>query len=133
MNIAALASENATATVKAVISDLKTSVAGHEAALSTIASSTDATSTDTRIDSILSKVKTEISDLGDGIDASSSATSTRPHLHDWNRDDHGTASTTATTTIEVSISASSTIDASTTLESKDIDLFLRSHNRFIKK
>lgn len=133
-NIAALASENATATVAAVISDLKTSVAGHEANLSIIASSTAATSTDARIDSILSKVKTEINSLDDSKDATSTtATSTLPSKTTDPAITDPEASSTATTTIEIEInttSSTTTVVASTTLQTNATTTFKR---LFLKK
>lgn len=92
-NIATLASENATNTVKEVISDLKTSFEEHEAVLTELASSTATTSDiqDSHIDALISKVnevKNEIDIIGKNVvDVSATATSTSL-----------TATSTATTT-----------------------------------
>lgn len=71
LNIAVLASENATNTVKEVISDLRVSIEEHEAVLSTIASST-------QIDALIEKVnevKIEMEDIGKKVEENN-ATST---------------------------------------------------------
>jgi predicted aconitase with swiveling domain len=63
-NIATLASENATATVKEVISDLSASIEEHEAVLTDLATSTE-------IDAVITKankVKTEMEDIGKKVD-----------------------------------------------------------------
>ncbi|MFA6297409.1 MAG: DUF5667 domain-containing protein [Candidatus Paceibacterota bacterium] len=118
-NIATLASENATATVKQVVSELKTSLDVHEAVLATISSSTVSTSTSSNIDSLIesvNKVKDEITVIGDKVASStdSNATSTKslisPELN---------ASSTATSTTPTSAS-STTSSASSTIEEKKI-------------
>lgn len=79
-NIAVLTSENATATVKEVISDLKASIETHEAVLATISSST-ASTTSNQIASIIStanEVKSNIGDLQGTAVGTSTATSTVP-------------------------------------------------------
>jgi hypothetical protein len=72
-NIATLASENATATVQAVISDLKLSIEEHEITLTDIASSTASSSDqqDEHIDALINKVnevKGEINDIGKKVE-----------------------------------------------------------------
>jgi len=92
-NVATLASENATATVKEVIEDLKSSIEEHESALTSIAATTTTASAEPiaeakeeNIDSLLNTVK-EVkeqldvieSDAADSkIDEENSATSTPP-------------------------------------------------------
>lgn len=116
-NIATLASENATATVKQVVADLKVSLDVHEAALATISSSTVSTSTSNTIDSLIesvNKVKDEITVIGDKV-ASSTASSTLNASTTPNT----TATSTATSTINTTTTASSTaVSASSTLEEK---------------
>lgn len=69
-NIADLAEDNATSTVKEVISNLNSSLEGHQVTLSNLASST-ATSTSEHLDEILLKVnevKKEIDDIGQDVE-----------------------------------------------------------------
>jgi hypothetical protein len=64
VNIETLVSENATATVKKVISELKTSIEEHEAVLTDLETSTE-------IDAVITKaneVKTEMEDIGKKVD-----------------------------------------------------------------
>ncbi len=124
-NIATLASENATATVKEVIEGLSNSIEAHEVALNIIASSSVSSSTDKSIDSILTvvnAVKNEIETIGADVataagEASSTATTTPS----------GTASTTSELPADIieptaTSTATTTLSASSSVSIKPTDL-----------
>ncbi len=111
-NIATLASENATATVKEVIDDLSSSIEAYEVTLNIIASSSvSSSSTDESIDALITKVnevKDELEIIGDDVAVAAGEASSTPSTE--------TATSTASSTPELPIEINSaTTTASTTV------------------
>jgi hypothetical protein len=125
-NVAVLASENATATAKEVITDLKTALDAHEVTLAGLASSTASTTSDSddHIDALIhkvNKVKSEmeviekdIEDQGSSSTDSSSATSTPGTT--------GSSAGVATSTSATSTSSKPGTTSTSSVSVKDADI-----------